>query len=208
MRNASAAHPFPGYHPQEVLNARLFTRLRDELGLVYTASVRFGPDAPAGGGGDDSSGGGGGDGGSSCTLSLVAAPPDAARARREAAALLRRLSSVSGGGGGGSGSSGGGGGVFGASRALAVTPEPISRLELRAARRRLLARLEQSGRGRQTDRAGRGRRTAERALRRRRRTLGSLTVDDLHGVFSRVDTAAMVAPEKSGMVRAYVPEPV
>eukprot|EP00964_Phaeocystis_antarctica_P009149 scaffold4955_cov53-Phaeocystis_antarctica.AAC.1 len=92
VRNAPAAHPFPDYHPQEVLNARLFTRLRDELGLVYTASVRFGPDAPAGGG-DDSGGGGDGDGGSSCTLSLVAAPPDAARARREAAALLWRLSS-------------------------------------------------------------------------------------------------------------------
>ena len=30
------AHPFPAYRPQEVLNARLFTRLRDELGLVYT----------------------------------------------------------------------------------------------------------------------------------------------------------------------------
>ena len=38
VRNAPAAYPFPGYHPpQEVLNARLFTRLRDELGLVYTA---------------------------------------------------------------------------------------------------------------------------------------------------------------------------
>ena len=107
---------------------------------------------------------------------------------------------VSGGGGGGGGVSGGGvsgcgggggGGGGGASPVSAVTPEPISRAELRAARRRLLARLEQSGSGRQTDRAG-----------RMLRLYGSLTVNDLHEAFMRVDTAAMFAPEESGTSEA------
>ena len=56
-------------------------------------------------------------------------------------ALLRRLAAARGGNGSNVGDSGGGS-VGGGSSASAVTPEPISRAELRAARRRLLAGLE------------------------------------------------------------------
>ena len=142
---------------EEVINARLFTRLRDALGLVYEASARF-VDAPGvATDATDATTAGASDG---LSLSLVAAPEGAEQARLEATRLLGRLAAVRPAARGGRGGQ---------------KPEPITRGELRGAKRRLLARAM---------------RHEEPA---RRRAVTALSVRDLHRVFGGVDIGEVLS---------------
>ena len=134
---------------EEVINARLFTRLRDALGLVYEASVQFvdAPDAPNATAVSASAG---------LRLSLVAAPEGAEQARLEATRLLGRLAAVRPA-------------AYGGHRREKT--EPITRRELRGAKRRLLA----------------GSTRHEEAARHI--AVAALSARDLHCVFGGIDLA-------------------